>query len=168
MWLQLHDVNTKFKTPTELKQQLIENLGERVPPESAIDTFDIGYLEKPSQTKQWIVSAKDLELMYAQSSGEDISLWCDKRLETEDTNLSGQRKRSSTAAVPAAKRQSPTAATPGKKQSNYAQREDEIECLASELEESIVINIHFPSTNFGLDSLKMGNIQIKNSHPMSR
>ena len=144
MWLQLHDVNKRFTTPKELKQQLVESLGERVPPESAIDTFEIGYLVKPSQTKQWIVSAKDLELMYAQSSGEDISLWCDKRLEAEDTNLVMQRKRSSTADIPSAKRQSPTAAAPGKKQSNYAQREDEIESLASELEEKHGDQYSFP------------------------
>ena len=52
MWLNLHGVTRKFKTPTELKQQLIESLGEHVPTESAIDGFSVGYLKKRSQAKQ--------------------------------------------------------------------------------------------------------------------
>ena len=65
----------------ELKKQLIESLGEHVPDESAIDSFNVGYLLKPSQSKQWITCSQDLQAMYNQSSeGETISLWCDQRL----------------------------------------------------------------------------------------
>jgi len=40
-----------------------------VPPQSALESFNVGYLQKRSQTKQWIVNKQDFESMYAQSGG---------------------------------------------------------------------------------------------------
>ena len=39
----------------------------------------MGYLQKPSQAEQWIVSGDDLDCMYAKPSG-NVSLWCDMRI----------------------------------------------------------------------------------------
>ena len=42
--LNLHGVTKRFSSPTDLKQQLIENLHDKVPPMSAIDSFNVGYI----------------------------------------------------------------------------------------------------------------------------
>lgn len=127
-WLALHGVTTQFLTPLHLKQQLVESLGDYVPARSEIDSFNVGYLQKPSQAKQWIVSGQDLESMYAHS-GEEISLWCDHRV--EDPPISTGSKRSSDT------RSTRTDDAPPKKNhrsTNYAEREDKIEEMATELE----------------------------------
>lgn len=54
----------------------MESLGEHVPAETDMNTFNAGYLKKPSQAKHWLITERDLEIMYGQS-GEEISLWCD-------------------------------------------------------------------------------------------
>ena len=38
------------------------------------------YLQKPSQAKHWIVSGDNPDFMYAKLAGEEVSLWCDKRV----------------------------------------------------------------------------------------
>ena len=55
-WLNLNDVSRKFTTVLELKQQLISSLGEHVPAHSEISTFNVGYLKKPAQSKQWLIT----------------------------------------------------------------------------------------------------------------
>ena len=51
----------------------------------AIDSFHVGYLQRPSQAKQWIVSSDDLDCIYAKLSGNEVSLWYDMRVtETVD------------------------------------------------------------------------------------
>ncbi len=113
-----------------------------MPTQSAINLYNVGYLQKRSQAKQWIVTDKDLESMYAQS-GEDISLWCDHRV---DPKTSPGTKRSSgtksTDEAPPAKR--------GRKSTNYAEREDSIEEIATELKKNTEISIPILSTNLGL------------------
>jgi len=71
-WLILHGITAKFHTPLELKKQLVESLGDYVPPQSALESLNVGYLQNRSQAKQWIVTEHDLESMYAQSVGESF------------------------------------------------------------------------------------------------
>ena len=131
-WLNLHDVNRRFYSVLELKRQLMESLGEHVPAETDMNTFNVGYLKKPSQAKHWLITERDLEIMYGQS-GEEISLWCDHRLEEDavpPTSTSQGNKRPGPSAstgseVPTAKRV--------KNSTNYSKREDEIEELSTEL-----------------------------------
>ena len=80
LWLNLYGVTRRFILPIDLKQQLIDSLKDNVPPLSAIDFFHVGYLQRPSQAKQWIVSSDDLDCMYAKLSGNEASLWCDMRV----------------------------------------------------------------------------------------
>lgn len=90
---------------------------------SEIDKFNVGYLQRKTQAKQWIVCNQDVESMYAQSS-EDISLWCDQRLDESAISNSASKKRSSGAEK-----------TPPAKRTNYAEREDAIEEITTELNE---------------------------------
>ena len=83
-WLNLNDVSRKFTTVLELKQQLISSLGEHVPAHLEISTFSVAYLKKPAQSRQWLITERDLETMYAQS-GEEISIWCDHRCKDSST-----------------------------------------------------------------------------------
>ena len=122
-WLILHGVTAKFHTPLELKQQLIESLGDHVPAQSAIDSFNVGYLQKRSQAKQWIVTSQDLDCMYAHL-GKEISLWCDHRVEAP-TGMKRQSGTGSTNEAPPAKRDH--------KSTKYTEREDKIEEMATEL-----------------------------------
>ena len=123
-WLNLHDVNRRFNSVLELKRQLMESLGEHVPAETDVNTFNVGCLKKPSQAKHWLITERDLEIMYGQS-GEEISLWCDHRLEEDDLHLPVKAIRdrdhllSTGSEVPTAKRV--------KNSTNYSKREDEIE-----------------------------------------
>ena len=64
----------------DLKQQLIDSLKDNVSPLSAISSFHVVYLLKPSQAKMYIVSSDDLDCMYAKLSGNEVSLWCDMRI----------------------------------------------------------------------------------------
>ena len=102
----------------ELKQQLISSLGEHVPAHSEISTFNVGYLKKPAQSKQWLITERDLETMYAQS-GEEISIWCDHRCEdssTLSTSAIQGSKRTGTSAHTATE----TPATKRQKSTNYS------------------------------------------------
>ena len=99
-----------------------------MPPLSAVESFNVGYLQKPSQATHWIVSNDDIECMYAQLSSDEVSLWCDKRtVENGDktAHSSGKTKRSTITERPPTKWSTTS--------SNYALHEDEIEELASEI-----------------------------------
>jgi hydrogenase maturation factor HypF (carbamoyltransferase family) len=97
LWINLHGVTKRFISPADLKQQLIRSLKDNAPPLSAIDSFNVGCLQKPSQAKHWIISSDDLECMYAQLCDDEVSLWCYKRVvESGDKTArsSGKTKRS--------------------------------------------------------------------------
>ena len=67
------------------------------PPPNPPMSFHVGYLQRPSQAKHWIVSSDDLDCMYAKLSDNEVSLWCDMRVtETVDKTAwsSGKTKRS--------------------------------------------------------------------------
>ena len=152
LWLNLHGVTKKFSSPTDLKQQLIESLKDNVPPLSAVESFNVGYLQKPSQAKYWIVSSDDIECMYAQLSGDEVSLWCDKRtVENGDKTArsSGKTKRStSNTEGPPTKRST--------KSSNYALREDDIKELASEIRQKHGDSLSYPQYKLWARLIKNG------------
>ena len=70
---QLHHFDGKFRSVTDVKVHLMEELGDEVP--STIH-FDVGYYEKRSN-KCWLVTSEDLDGMYSSIKSDDISLWCD-------------------------------------------------------------------------------------------
>ena len=101
----------------------------------------MGYLQIPSQAKQWIVSGDDLDCMYAKLSSNDVSLWCDMRIaeSTDKTARSGGKTKQSTSTeddAPPSNRSTNS--------SNYALREDEIEELASEIREKHGDSLTYP------------------------
>ena len=87
---QLHHFDGKFRSVTDIKAHLMEELGEDVP--NSIH-FDVGYYEKPS-IKSWLVTSEDLELMYASLKSEEIPLWCDAESH-DDKKLDGKGKKRS-------------------------------------------------------------------------
>lgn len=157
--MHLHGATSKFSTPTELKQQLIESLGEHVPDESAIDSFNVGYLLKPSQSKQWITCSQDLQAMYNQSSeGETISLWCDQRLPVVEESCGTKRSTDNDSVKPPVKRSKATT-------SNFTQREDEIEEISTELEEKHGDQYSFPQYKLWARLIKCGQHADKDNPP---
>ena len=78
MW---HSIKHRFKSPEEIKLGLIESFPSEVPSTS---TFQVGYLEPPSNTKRWLVEDRDLVAMYEYfESGAKINLWCDAKSSEE-------------------------------------------------------------------------------------
>ena len=150
LWLNLHGVSRRFTSPIDLKQQLIDSLKDNVPPLSAIDSFHVGYLQKPSQAKQWIVSSDDLDCMYAKLSSNEVSLWCDMRVAQsvdKTARSSGKTKRSAS---------TQDGAPPSKRPTNYALREDEIEELASEIREKHSDSLTYPQYKLWARLIKNG------------
>ena len=84
---QLHHFDGKFCSVTDVKVRLMEELGRVLP--SSIH-FDVGYYEKCSN-KCWLVTAEDLDGMYASTKSDGISLWCDAEIQG-DKKLEGRGK----------------------------------------------------------------------------
>ena len=60
---QVHCFDVRFRSITDIKAHLMEELGDDVP------SSDIGYYEKHSR-KCWLVTAEHLELMYTTLKSE--------------------------------------------------------------------------------------------------
>ena len=54
-----YDTNEKFDTINSLRRKLIAEFAEDLS-----DTFQLGYLEPPSQAKRWLQNQRDLDSMY--------------------------------------------------------------------------------------------------------
>ena len=86
-----HNVHDKFTSPDLLRKKIIASYTEQVPDS---DNFEIGYYEKPGNSKRWIISAYDLKAMYSTSARDNsIILWCDARAEPSSDG-SSKKKRS--------------------------------------------------------------------------
>ena len=72
----------------------------------------MGYLQKKSQAKQWIITSQDLECMYAHL-GEEISLWCDHRIEAPTGTIRQPSVGSTSEASPAKRDHKSTRYTEG-------------------------------------------------------
>ena len=81
MW---HSAKHAFNSPDEIKSGLINAFPSEVPSTS---TFQVGYLEPPSNTKRWLVEKRDLVAMYEHfEPGSKINLWCDAKPTCEETS----------------------------------------------------------------------------------
>jgi hypothetical protein len=70
----LHHFNDKFRSVTDLRVRLLEELSDDL---SGTINFDIGYYEARS-SKLLVVTSDDLKQMYEHfKAQEDIQLWCD-------------------------------------------------------------------------------------------
>lgn len=118
-----HSVTEKFETVCQLKQKLIDTLSSHVPPLSAIDSFNVGYLHGRPQTKSWMVAEEDLQAMYAGARDKDILLWCDGK----DVSTGRKRKNLS--------RDEEDMPSSSKHSTNYTSEEEELEKYVSELQE---------------------------------
>ncbi len=99
-----HNVHERFTTPRAVREKLTDCFNEHVP-ETMF--FEIGYYEKPGNSKRWIENPEDLKAMYKsyRRNDETIMLWCDgrnegscenvqKRKSSSDSNDGPQNKRS--------------------------------------------------------------------------
>ena len=57
----LHDFSGKFESVSQLKDHIVNELQDELPNDPIID---LGYFEKSQSLKVWVVSRKDLKLMY--------------------------------------------------------------------------------------------------------
>ena len=70
----------RFSTIQEIKEHLMEEFGQQVPPLSA--KFDIGYYAGRQSSKLWLCTNDDVHAMYTAHDriGSEILLWCDARV----------------------------------------------------------------------------------------
>jgi len=69
-----YDTSEKFNTITNLKLKLIDAFADELS-----ETFQLGYLEPPSQAKRWL--KEQLDSMYSKFlKGGRITLWCEKMI----------------------------------------------------------------------------------------
>ena len=91
----LHHFNGKFRSVTDLRVRLLEELSDDL---SGTINFDVGYYESRS-SKLLVVTSDDLKQMYEYfKAQEDIQLWCDA------VNYDGERSSASTSDTKGKKR----------------------------------------------------------------
>ena len=74
-----HQVSSKFESISELKLKLMDDFQDFV---SSTPNFQIGFIEGRSQ--QWIFAREDLGTMYASAKDNEITLWCDKKVDLQE------------------------------------------------------------------------------------
>lgn len=95
---QLHDFHGRFATIAQLTRHVTKELKDALPKDCSVD---VGYFEGRQSCKIWLVSEKDLQLMYQKSASKDgeISLWVQPREEddtdSDDPEPDRRRKKSS-------------------------------------------------------------------------
>ena len=98
---QLYHFSGRFKSVHEIHSVLCAELDEALPDEGS--DYSIGYFEGRHQTKRWIVSTEDLEVMYQLYKKGEIFLWCDGREEAvdkhSDEEMAKRKNRKSESAV---------------------------------------------------------------------
>ncbi len=96
-----HDMNERFTSPEGLKEKLVDTFSEHVPETME---FDMGYYTKPGSQKRWIENSKDLEAMYNSNCNDDITLWCDGRIESGSAQVPKRKSSGDTKDEPLSKR----------------------------------------------------------------
>ena len=96
-----HQVSSRFESVAELKLKLMDDFQEFV---SSTPNFQVGFIEGRS-TQQWMVAREDLNTMYASAKDDEITLWCDKKVDLlEQVTQSRKRKNTDTEdGIPASK-----------------------------------------------------------------
>ena len=77
---QLHDFTGKFSSVLQVKQQIIKELSDILPPSQSPDLIEVGYFEGRQSTKIVIVSSKDLDAMYEKltiKKSSEVFLWAE-------------------------------------------------------------------------------------------
>ena len=90
----LNNFTAKFDTVMALRLKLVEAFTDQVP--NTVD-FSVGYYEGSQQSKVWLVTADDLKKMYEGIKSGHITLWCDRKTESEHAGR--KRKRESESAL---------------------------------------------------------------------
>lgn len=84
-----HQVTSRFNTISELKMKLIDDFPDFV---SSTPNFQVGFIEGRS-SQQWIVAREDLNTMYDSAKDDEITLWCDKKVDPLEHLVTPSRKR---------------------------------------------------------------------------
>lgn len=87
---QLNGFSSKFASVNALRLQLIESFSDQVP---NTVTFNVGYYDGSQQAKVWLFATDDLQTMYQKYKGGQISLWCDGRLASENSEERGPKRK---------------------------------------------------------------------------
>ena len=75
-----------------MRSVLQDELGDDVPDEDS--GFSVGYFEGRHQTKRWVVTEEDLDVMYEKFTSGEIFLWCvGKEPEKHDEDVSSKGKK---------------------------------------------------------------------------
>ena len=100
---ELRQFHGKFKSITEIKVRLMEELESYVPETTR---FDIGYIE--GSTKRWICCEEDIQAMYKAYKDcpqKEITLWCDGRGGDECSEDTHRKRRRVESSAPKSKRE---------------------------------------------------------------
>ena len=114
-----HQVSSRFETIAELKLKLIDDFQDFV---SLTPNFQVGFIEGRS-TQQWMVAREDLDTMYKSTKDDEITLWCDKKVDPSE-QVSQSRKRKNTDSEDG---------TPASKASKADEREQELLQIVDQL-----------------------------------
>ena len=87
-----HQVSSRFESIAELKLKLMDDFQEFV---SSTSNFQVGFIEGRS-TQQWMVAREDLNTMYASANDDEITLWCDKKVDPLEATQGRKRKNTDT------------------------------------------------------------------------
>jgi len=68
-----HNIHEKFTSPEAIKEKLRDTFTENVPDNLE---FEIGYFEKPGNSKRWIETVDDVEAMYTVATKVMIPIPC--------------------------------------------------------------------------------------------
>ena len=70
-------VSSRFESIAELTLKLMDDFQDFV---SLTPNFQVGFIEGLS-TQQWMVAREDLTTMYESAKDDEITLWCDKKVD---------------------------------------------------------------------------------------
>jgi len=72
----LHGFTSRFVSVTAMRVTLVDEVGDHLPETT---DFNVGYYGGKQQSKIWLVSKEDLDMMYSHCKASDIIIWCDGR-----------------------------------------------------------------------------------------
>ena len=81
----MYRFNERFTSLTAIKVHLMENFGDQVPNTTCID-FSVGFYERRQSKKRWLYCHDDLDTMYSDRNGGELTLWCEGRKNGATTN----------------------------------------------------------------------------------
>ena len=85
-----HQVSSRFESIAELKLKLMDDFQEFV---SSTPNFQVGFIEGRS-SQQWIIAREDLNTMYMSAKDDEITLWCDKKVDPLEQGTQSRKRKS--------------------------------------------------------------------------